>query len=253
MNIIIPPGLQEWADAAAREIAQQIRARPDSVLGFATGNTTVRLHEALVTLSRRGEIDFSAVIAFILDDYIGLARDHPLCCRARLEAQLFQHVPIARANIHGPDCHAASLEQECREYERKIKERGGVDLQVLGLGLNGHIGFNEPGTPFESVTHVAEIAPHTQAAKAGQFGPSGAAPHSGITMGIKTIMQARKIMLLACGDEKAEIVARALSGPVTPEVPASVLQRHPNVNVILDPAAAGQLNATPGDLSLRLP
>jgi glucosamine-6-phosphate deaminase len=242
MNIIVQPSLQMWGEVAAAQVARQIREKPNSVLGFATGNTTVLLHAVLVTMTQKGEFDFSAVVAFTLDEYVGLPPEDPLSCSARMEAQLFRHVNIAREHIHFPDGQADLLEAECQRYEQEIQRYGGIDLQILGIGLNGHIGFNEPGTPFESVTHVAKIAPATRKIKSSFFGSPDRMPCQGITLGIKTIMQARKILLLACNGDKAGIIARALTGPVTPMVPASVLQLHPDLTVIVDRPAVERLH-----------
>lgn len=240
MNLIIEQTLEAWAEAAARVVADQLKRKPESVLGLATGDTTAHLHDALVRLAQNGDVDFSQAATFQVDEYAGLARENPASCYARMDEQLFKHVPLRREHIHFPEAQWDSLSAACDRYEALIQQYGGIDLQVLGIGHNGHIGFNEPGTPFESRTHVAAIAPHTVNAKAGLFGSANNVPRWGITLGIGTIMEARAIVLMANGSAKAEIMRRALQGPVTPEVPASVLQRHPNVWVVVD-GEAGRL------------
>jgi glucosamine-6-phosphate deaminase len=243
MQLFIEPDPAAWARTAAAEVAGQVRVRPGSALGLATGNTTGPLYGALIDLVQRGELDLSAVTTFTLDEYVGLARDHRATCWTRLQTELYSMVAIPAAQVNHPDTGAADLEAECRAYERRIVRAGGIDLQLLGIGENGHVGFNEPGTPFGSRTHVAEITAVSMSVRQGSFTAGERQPHQGLTLGLKTIMQARKVLLLAWGGHKRAIVARALEGPVTPEVPASVLQLHPNLMVILDEAAAGDLSA----------
>jgi glucosamine-6-phosphate deaminase len=242
MRLIVKPDLESWAYAAARLVADQLNTKPKSVLGLATGETTTHLHRALVTLAQQGEIDFSQATTFQVDEYVGVQRDNPASCYARMEAQLFKHVPLRADAIHFPDVLADTLEQACLDYENLIQQHGGIDLQILGIGINGHIGFNEPGTSFDSITHITGIAPQTVAAKAAMFGSAEAVPRQGMTMGIKTIMHAQQILLLAYGEGKAAIMAQALTGPITPAVPASVLQLHPNLGVVLDEAASKELS-----------
>jgi glucosamine-6-phosphate deaminase len=242
MRLIVKPDLESWAYAAARLVADQLNTKPKSVLGFATGETTTHLHRALVTLAQHDDIDFSQATTFQVDEYVGVQRNNPASCYARMEAQLFKNVPLRAEAIHFPDVLAESLEQACINYEALIQQHGGIDLQILGIGANGHIGFNEPGTSFDSITHITDIAPQTVAAKASMFGSSEAVPRHGMTMGIKTIMHARQILLLAYGEGKAAIMAQALTGPVTPDVPASVLQLHPNLIVVVDNAAGKELS-----------
>ena len=237
MDIQLFPDRHALAFAAARHIAVQVERAPTSVLGMATGNTMTPLHEALVRLARSGEIDFSKVVTFAIDEYVGVPRQHPGSCYARLRAQFLQHVPVLQANIHFPDGQADSLTQACLVYEDEIRAHGGIDLQILGIGLNGHIGFNEPGTPFDSRTHAADLAAGTLAAKASLFAGLAGPPRRGITLGIGTLLQARAILLLAFGSDKAGILRRTLRGPASPEVPASALQLHPKVTVMLDRSA----------------
>ncbi len=240
MDIQRFPDPHALAFAAARHVAAQVERVPASVLGMATGNTMTGLHEALAAMARNGEIDFSQVVTFALDEYVGVPRQHPGSCYARLTAEFLQHVPVSRANIHFPDGQADSLTQACLVYEDEIRAQGGIDLQILGIGLNGHIGFNEPGTPFDSRTHIADLAAETQAAKAPLFAALAEPPRRGITLGIGTVLQARSILLLAFGSDKAGILRRALREPASPEVPASALQLHPKVTVMLDQSAANE-------------
>jgi len=224
---------------AARRIARVVLRRPDATLALPTGQTPKGMYRKLVHLSREGIADLSQTVLFNLDEYFGLPPDHPRSFRYYIHEHLLQHVQVREAHI--PDSLTSDPEVECRRYEELIASHGGIDLAVLGLGPNGHIAFNEPGTPWESLTHLAELSPETRRREAQHFGGLERVPHQAITMGIRTIMNARSILLLASGREKAQIVRRSLLGPVTPEVPASVLQLHPNVTVLLDRAAAAEL------------
>lgn len=241
MQFVITADPAAWAAAAAAEVAGQVKARPDSVLGLATGNTTAPLYAALVAMIRRGEVDFSRVTTFALDEYVGLPRDHRATCWSRLQREFYGQAALPTDHINHPDTQAADLAAECRAYEERLARCGGVDLQLLGIGENGHLGFNEPGTPFDSLTHIAEITRESMLVRQASYAPGERQPHQGLTLGLKTIVQARRAALLAWGSNKRAIVARALEGPVTPDVPASILQRHPNLVVILDESAAGGL------------
>jgi len=236
MKVIVVKDYDAMSKAAADIFKEQIEKQPRSVLGLATGSTPMGMYEWLIKYHQEG-LDFSQVTTFNLDEYVGLAASHPASYRYFMEEKLFRHVNIPQEHINIPDGTAADLEAECRAYEEKIEKAGGIDLQVLGIGANGHIGFNEPGTPFEAITHVAELAPNTREANARFFNSTAEVPTHAFSMGIKTIMHARRIVLLANGGHKAEAVAAAVNGPVTPEVPASVLQLHPNVVFIVDEAA----------------
>jgi glucosamine-6-phosphate deaminase len=241
MKIIIKQDTGAFNKAAAAEVVKQVLKKPDSVLGLATGNTTIGLHKEIVELHRNLGIDFSKAVTFNLDEYAGVSPDDPASCRARINQQLLRHININMDNAHVPNSLAESPEQECREYEQKIAQAGGIDLQIISIGENGHIAFNEPGTPFETRMRIADITDSTVKAKTSLFGSSDKVPRKGITMGIKNIMMARKILLLANGSHKTDIIHKTLFGPVTPEVPASVLQLHPDLLVILDEAAAGRI------------
>ena len=233
----------EFDSMAAQQIARLVAAKPGAVLGTATGSTTVGVHRELVRLHHGSQLDFARVTVFHVDEYVGPGSTHPVSCRAQMEQQLLCHVDIDRRNVFFPYGSTASLESQCRTFEDEIATRGGIDCQVLGIGANGHVGLNEPGTPLESTTHVADLSPKTIATMARCFASGADVPAKGITMGIKTIMLARRVMLLAKGDDKADIVHEALFGSVTTDVPASVLQLHPDLLVVLDEKAAARIAA----------
>ena len=241
MEIIVCKTYQEMSQAAADITARQIDRKANTVLGLATGSTPVGLYQNLVKMNRDGIIDFSGVTTFNLDEYVGLPKEHPCSYHRFMFDNLFDHINIKMENIHLPDGQAPSLENECKAYEQMIAKAGGIDLQLLGVGHNGHIGFNEPGTPFESVTHVVELTQSTIQANSRFFNSPDEVPRRAVSMGIKTIMHARKILFIASGKDKAGIIRKALKGPVTTEVPSSVLQLHPDITVILDEDAASCL------------
>ncbi len=238
MRIVIEQTEEEVDAAAAREVARQLLLRPESVLGLSTGGTVMGLHRALVRLHRDCGVSFAGTVTFNVDEYAGMAPGHPGSCRYRIFEQLLNLVDIRHENCHLPDGEAEYFEREARVYEQRIEQAGGIDLQILGIGMNGHIGFNEPGTPFERDAHVAVISERSLSDKAEFYRKAGFAPQKAITLGIRSIMRARKILLVAKGAAKREIMEKTLYGPVTPDVPASVLQLHPDTVVIMDGAAA---------------
>jgi glucosamine-6-phosphate deaminase len=225
----------------ALEIVNQIKNKPDTVLGLATGSTPIGMYQNLVQFYRDGKVSFSQVRTFNLDEYVGIPREHPCSYFDFMQENLFKDIDIPADHISLPDGNAPDLKQECADYEERIAGSGGIDLQVLGIGHNGHIGFNEPGTPFESVTQLVNLTQSTIQANARFFENQDQVPRQALSMGIKTIMQAGKILLFAKGADKADIIQKALQGPITPEVPASVLQLHPNLYVFVDHAAAAKL------------
>lgn len=241
MKTLIVRDYGELSRLAADLVAAALAAQPDAVLGLATGSTPVGLYAELIARSRAGTVDLRQVSTFNLDEYLGLGRDHPASYWQFMQKHLFRHVPVAPERIHMPHGDAPDPAAECRAYEAAIAAAGGIDLQVLGIGGNGHIGFNEPGAPFASVTRVVDLTTETIAANARFFPRPEDVPRQALSMGIHSIMQARRILLLASGGGKAAAVAASLTGPVTPAVPASVLQHHPDVTVIMDAAAAGRL------------
>ena len=242
--IQVAPSPEEVARAAADQVKRQLQARADSVLALPTGQTPVGLYAELSRRCRDEEMSFAEVRTFNLDEFVGMPADHPASFENFMMTHLFSHIDIDLAKVRLPNGTAPNLEQECRAYEREIAAVGGIDLAIAGIGGNGHIAFNEPGTPFDARTRVVELTPQTIAAHAAEFGGADRVPRRAITMGTGTILAARRILLLALGPDKAEIVARAIDGPLSREVPASALQLHPNVLVILDRAAASRLHGS---------
>lgn len=241
MEVIIQPDIQSAVDLTAEIIAADLRARPEMVLGLATGRTMESVYERLVQLHCESELDFSRCRTFNLDEYVGLPADHPNSYRHYMGRHLFSRVNIDWRNTHLPDGTAADLEAECEKYERLIARSGGIDLQLLGIGGNGHMGFNEPLSAFRSRTRVKALSPATLEQNAPQFPDADDMPRRAITMGIGTILEARRCVLLATGADKAEVIARAVEGPMSAMVSASALQLHPRCAVVLDKAAAGKL------------
>ena len=224
MRVLVTPDYQTLSEEAAAIVARAIRAKPALTLGLPTGNTPLGLYEQLIQTYQSEKLDFSGVRTFNLDEYIGLSPDDPRTYRSYMSARLFDHINVSPQNTHIPDASS--------DYEDLIRQAGGIDLLIVGIGANGHIAFNEPGSAFDSRTRIVQLAPET-IQRAGSN-----VPHTAITMGIATILDARKILLLVSGAEKTEVVRRALRGPVSETVPASALQRHSDVIVIMDEAAA---------------
>ena len=237
MEIIIQPTMEDAAGVAARIIARLLRDKPDAVLGLATGSTPLPLYQALIAM----DLDWSKVTTFNLDEYIGIPREHPQSYHSFMWENLFRHVNIAPENVHIPDGNAPDIPVFCAGYEEQIRAAGGIDLQVLGIGTDGHIGFNEPTSSLASRTRIKTLTPQTRKDNARFFGSEDSVPHHVITMGIGTIMDARQNLLLAFGPSKARAIAEAVEGPVTSINPASALQMHPVVKVCLDEPAASQL------------
>lgn len=242
MNIIVVKDYNEMSRKAAHLFVGQILQKPDSVLGLATGSTPVGLYKELIKFYKEGMIDFDSVIAFNLDEYLNLDPTHEQSYARFMEENLLRHINMKEENHHIPSGTATDFEAECDRYEELINKAGGIDLQILGIGRNGHIGFNEPDIKFEAITHVVQLDEQTISDNARFFSTIDEVPKTAISMGIKTIMQSRGIILLASGKEKADAVAGMVSGKITPELPASVLQLHPNVTIIVDEAAASKIN-----------
>ena len=226
---------------AASVIAGEVVHNPACLLGLATGSTPEGMYAQLVDWYRKGDLDFAAVKTVNLDEYVGLEPTHEQSYRYFMQHHLFDHVNINPANTNVPDGLAADPAAECAWYNQVIRDMGGIDLQVLGVGGNGHIGFNEPGRAFELETHVVNLKEETISANSRFFASRDDVPRQAMTMGIKSIMMAKKILLMASGEAKAEALRLALTGPVTPEVPASILQLHPYVTLVADKAAASKL------------
>ena len=227
---------------AADIIAAQVLLKPNCVLGLATGSTPVGAYARLVELYRAGELSFAQVKSVNLDEYKGLAPTHDQSYRYFMQKNLFDHVDIDPANTNVPDGLAADAEAECTRYDGLIASLGFADLQLLGLGRNGHIGFNEPGDRFVKPTHVVDLTQSTIDANARFFASAGDVPRQALTMGIGCIMAARRVLVVASGEDKADAVAKMVSGPITPEVPASILQLHTDVVLVADEAALSKLN-----------
>lgn len=234
MNIKVEKNYEDLSLAAAELVASRLKKRPYLVLGLPTGVTPIGLYENLVEVYNKGAADFLEVTTFNLDEYCGLSPEHPESYRAFMERHLFGLINIPFGQTHFPLCD----EKSCMAYEEMITVSGGIDLQILGIGRNGHIGFNEPGSAFDSRSRVVRLTEATTQNNAQFFGSVHAVPKMAATMGIGTIMEAGEILLLASGSGKAEIIKKALKGPVTPEIPASILQRHKKFTVILDQESA---------------
>ena len=237
MKIIIDND-ENIARRAARRYVELLREKPDAILGGATGSTPLGLYAELARLCKAGEISFARARSFNLDEYVGLDGSHDQSYRYFMNENLFKHIDIDLANTRVPDGINTAI---AAEYDKEIEAAGGIDLQLLGIGVDGHIGFNEPGTPWDSVTHVVELTENTREVNSRFFASLDEVPTHAVTMGIKTVMNARSIILMAIGKSKAEIVRAFIQGPVTTEVPASILQLHPAVEVYLDPEAAALL------------
>ena len=225
---------------AANIISAQVIMKPDCVLGLATGSTPIGTYEQLVRWYEKGDLDFSEVHSVNLDEYRGLKPDNEQSYRYFMNKHLFDSINIDKANTFVPDGTEPDKEKACKKYDEIIRSQGGVDLQILGLGHNGHIGFNEPGSAFDKETHCVALSESTIEANARFFDSLYDVPREAYTMGIKTIMQAKKIVVIVSGESKKDIVKKVFSGPITPEVPASVLQLHNDVILVGDEAALSE-------------
>ncbi|SHO44848.1 glucosamine-6-phosphate deaminase [Anaerocolumna xylanovorans] len=232
MNLIKANGYKDLSRKAANVISAQVIIKPTSILGLATGSTPVGTYEQLIEWYQKGDIDFSKVTSVNLDEYCGISPDNPQSYRYFMNQHFFNHVNIKYENTNVPNGLADDMEAECVRYEQLIADLGGIDLQLLGIGHNGHIGFNEPDSSFEKTTHVVELNETTRKANARFFETLDEVPKRAVTMGIKSIMQSKKILLIANGPDKQDIIQKALFGPVTPEIPASILQFHPDLTVV---------------------
>lgn len=237
INYIAALDYQDMSSKAAQLIAAQLQSKPDSLLGLATGSTPVGMYQNLVSLYRKGAISFDQASSVNLDEYVGLQGEHPQSYRYFMQQHLFDQVDIQLHNTHLPDGTAEDVAAECSRYDRLIEELGRADIQVLGLGHNGHIAFNEPSQSFSGNTHCVALTDSTIEANRRFFKQGEQVPSHALTMGIKQIMGARQIILLVSGGQKAQMLHRAMTGEITPMVPASVLQLHPCVTVIADTPA----------------
>lgn len=237
MEIIIQKESAQAAEIGARIIARQIKEKSDSVIGMATGSTPVSMYQKLIEM----DLDWSQVTTFNLDEYIGLPKEHPQTYHSFMWENLFKHINIDASKVHIPDGNASDIPGHCAEYEAAIVTAGGIDIQVLGIGTDGHIGFNEPSSSLASRTRIKTLTERTVQDNARFFDSAEEVPRHVITMGIGTIMEARTNLLLAFGDNKSAAIAGAVEGPITANNPASILQMHPSVKVCLDDAAAEKL------------
>ncbi len=241
MKIIKTADYNEMSKKAANIIASQMILKPNSVLGLATGSSPIGTYKELIKKYENGDIDFSDITTVNLDEYRGLPRTNDQSYYYFMNDNLFNHVNIDKERTHVPNGMVEDADKECGDYEALIKELGGVDLQLLGLGHNGHIGFNEPSDEFDKVTHCVDLQESTIEANKRFFASIDDVPRQAYTMGIGTIMAAKKILVVVSGADKANIVKKAFTGSVTPNVPASILQMHPDVTVVCDADAYAQL------------
>lgn len=242
MELVVLDTAEEIAQRAADVIEKLLKAKPDAVLGTATGSSPLPLYDELARRCRAGRITFKQVKGFMLDEYVGLPEGHPERYATFMERNLRSRVDMPPGALQGPDALNEDLQAACEEYEAKMAAAGYCDLQVLGIGADGHIGFNEPGGPLDSTTHIDTLTEQTRADNARFFdGDIDAVPTHCITQGLSTIMKARKLVLIATGENKAEAVHQLVEGRVSPEWPATVMQNHPDALVLVDRAAASRL------------
>ena len=237
MRVLKTADYNEMSRKAANIIGAQVITKPDCVLGLATGSSPIGTYKEMIKRYEEGDLDFSQVKSVNLDEYKGLPRENDQSYYYFMNDNFFNHINIDKANTNVPNGMEPDSDKECVRYEALIKSLGGVDLQLLGLGHNGHIGFNEPSDEFDKVTHCVDLQESTIEANKRFFASADDVPKQAYTMGIGTIMSAKKIVVVVSGEDKAEIVNKAFFGPVTPSVPASILQMHPDVTVICDAAA----------------
>jgi glucosamine-6-phosphate deaminase len=242
LRLIIANNYEDMSKKAANMVAAQILLKPNSVLGLATGSTPLMTYKYLIKLFADETIDFNEVITFNLDEYVGIQPNNINSYHYYMEDNFFKHVNIKNENKYIPNGTTLNTENECVEYEKKIRSKGGIDFQILGIGNNGHIGFNEPDLKFEAVTHPINLDDETIKANSRFFNNEEEVPKKAITMGVKTIMNARKVILLANGENKAETIYKSICGKIDPTLPASILQLHPDVTFILDKEAAALLH-----------
>ena len=241
MRIIVCPDYNAMSRQAANVIAAQVIMKPDCVLGLATGSTPVGAYQQLAKWQQQGDLTFKDVRTVNLDEYRGLPGTHDQSYRYFMNTNLFDHIDIDKENTYVPNGMAEDVDAECAAYDERIQEFGGIDLQLLGIGHDGHIGFNEPADHFSCGTNCVELTDMTIDANARFFANRDDVPRQALTMGMQAIMQARAILMVVSGADKAEIIRKSFCGPITPEVPASILQLHPNVTLVGDEAALAGL------------
>lgn len=241
MKIIVLENESAVAQFGAEQIIRQVTSNPKSVLGLATGSSPIALYRLLIEANKQNSVSFRDAITFNLDEYLGLEENHPQSYRHFMNTQLFDHIDIADKNTHVPNGSTKDPLKSCTEFEYAIKEAGGIDLQLLGIGQNGHIGFNEPSSSLASRTRVKTLTQNTISANQRFFAEDEFQPHLAITMGIGTIMEAKSILLIACGEAKAKAIAQTVEGAISARWPSSILQMHPNATLVIDKAAASLL------------
>jgi glucosamine-6-phosphate deaminase len=241
MRIIVVDNYEEMSWKAASLVSSQMILKPDSILGLATGDTPLGMYSELIKLYNKKQIDFKGVKSFNLDEYYGIDKNNTQSYYYYMMNNFFNYTNIQHGNINVPNGNAENIEEECLRYENAIKESGGIDIQVLGIGVNGHIGFNEPDINFEAETHLVNLDEITIESNSRMFKHIEDVPTKALSMGIKTIMYSKRIVLLASGLSKADSICKTINGKINPEIPASILQLHQDVTVILDKEAASKL------------
>ena len=241
MQVFVYRNEAEVGKAAGMIVASEILKKPDCILGLATGSTPIPTYQEMIRMNKEGILDFSKVRSFNLDEYIGLSPEHVCSYRRFMNEQLFDHINIDKANTHVPCGVGADHEADAKAYDAAVEAAGGIDLQILGIGHDGHIGFNEPGDEFVSGTNIVTLTDMTIDANTRFFEKREDVPRQAITLGNRNIMAAKRIILLATGKGKARAIAQAIKGNITPRMPASLLQVHPNVQFLLDEDAASEL------------
>lgn len=234
MQLIRAKDYDEMCQKAAERVIRMVKEIEAPRLGLATGATPTGVYQKLVTDHWQNRTSYRHAITFNLDEYAGLGPDDRTSFHYYMWENFFDHVDIPEQQIHIPDGKADNLEEECKQYERLIENKGGIDLQILGIGVNGHIGFNEPGTPFDAPTHVVKLSDSTRKANQSSFNSLEEVPEYAITMGLSTIMKSKEILLLISGKHKAPILQQLMSGEVSKDLPASILKKHPHVTIVAD-------------------
>jgi glucosamine-6-phosphate deaminase len=242
MKLIEVKNYEHMCEQAASYISDKVRANPNITLGLATGGTPLGTYKKLIEDYKHGKTSYKQVVSFNLDEYIGLTGQSPNSYRYYMNDNFFDHIDIDQDNTFVPNGIATDLDQECKNYEEQIQAKGEIELQLLGIGSNGHIGFNEPDASFESYTHVVELTESTREANSIYFERMEDVPKKAITMGIASIMKSKEILLLVSGEHKHNALAKLLTGDLTEQFPASILKQHPSVTIIADAAAIGNLN-----------
>lgn len=238
MKVIVTKNYDELSKVAANEMAMVVKNNPKAILGLATGGSPIGMYKELIRMNKEGEIDFSKVTTVNLDEYVGLSGDHPQSYRYFMNENLFNHINIDKKNTYVPNGLAKNIEEECKNYDNKIENLGGTDVQLLGIGNNGHIAFNEPDEDLVSGTHLTNLTQDTIQANARFFDSIDEVPKTALTMGLGGIMKSKKIIVIASGESKAEVVKAMVNGKISTKMPASMLQMHRDVVVIVDEAAA---------------